>query len=103
MTKRKFTIEPTQDRVLIKIEPREVETESGIIIPNNVEVPENEPGRGVVVAVGPGLVDDEGDPVGTDVEPGDLVLFAKYAGARIKVESVDHLIMREEEILAILR
>jgi chaperonin GroES len=93
-------IRPLNDRVLVLRVEEEQKTSGGIIIP---ETAKEKPQEGKVIAVGPGKVDEEGRRVGMDVKVGDRILFGKYSGNEIKVEGVEHLIMREEDILAVLQ
>lgn len=93
------TVRPLYDRILIKRVDAEQVTASGIIIPDTAK---EKPQQGLVVATGPGKRGDNGDFVGTDVSEGQRVLFGKYAGSEIKLGGVDHLILREDEILGVL-
>jgi chaperonin GroES len=87
------------DRVLVKrVEEKEV-VKGGIIIPDTAK---EKPMEGEVVAVGDGKILEDGKRVALDVKPGNRVLFGKYAGTEIKIEDQDYVIMREEEILAII-
>jgi chaperonin GroES len=92
-------VRPLQDRVVIKPLTAETKTASGIIIPDNAQ---EKPVEGQVIGVGNGRVLKDGSVVKPDVKVGDRVLYSKYAGNEIKIEGVDHLIMREEDILAIV-
>lgn len=92
-------IRPLQDRILIKRLEEEEKTKGGIIIPDTAK---EKPMEGKVVAVGKGKVQENGKVLPLDVKVGDRVLFAKYAGADVKIEGEDHLILREEEILGII-
>src|SRR4030042_762527 len=92
-------VRPLHDRVLVKrVEEKEV-VKGGIIIPDTAK---EKPMEGEVVAVGDGKILDDGERVALDVKPGNRVLFGKYAGTEIKIEDRDYVIMREEEILAII-
>lgn len=92
-------VKPLNDRVLVKrIEEVQV-TKGGIVIPDTAK---EKPIEGRVVAVGPGKMSDQGQRMALQVKEGDKVLFGKYAGMEIKVEGEDHLMMREEDILAII-
>jgi chaperonin GroES len=93
-------IRPLNDRVLVLRLEEEQKTSGGIIIP---ETAKEKPQEGKVIAVGPGKVDEEGKRIGMDVKVGDRILFGKYSGNEIKIEGVEHLIMREEDILAVLQ
>lgn len=92
-------LKPLHDRVIIKRLPEEEKTAGGIIIPDSAK---EKPQRGMVVAAGPGKLDDKGALVKMAVKAGDMVLFTKYAGTEIKVEGEEHLVLREEDILAIV-
>jgi chaperonin GroES len=87
-------IKPLADRVLVEPMAAETKTASGIIIPDNAK---EKPQKGKVVAVGSGTKDEK-----MTVSVGDTVLYGKYAGAELKLESQDYLIMRESDILAIV-
>ncbi|MBS1645413.1 MAG: co-chaperone GroES [Bacteroidetes bacterium] len=87
-------ITPLHDRVVVKPNPAEEKTASGIIIPDTAK---EKPMRGTVVAVGPGKPDEP-----TTVKVGDVVLYGKYAGTEINVDGEDLLIMRESDILAVV-
>ena len=93
-------IRPLNDRVLVLRVEEEQKTSGGIIIP---ETAKEKPQEGKVIAVGPGKVDEEGKRIAMDVKVGDRILFGKYSGNEIKIEEVEHLIMREEDILAVLQ
>jgi len=92
-------VKPLQDRVLVKRLEQELKTKGGIIIPDTGK---EKPAEGKVVAVGPGKKDPDGKAIKMDVKKGDIVLFAKYSGNEIKIDGEEHLILREDEILAIL-
>ena len=90
---------PLHDRVLLKrIEEKEA-VKGGIIIPDTAK---EKPMEGEVIAVGPGKIQDDGKRSPMDVKAGDRILFGKYAGSEIKIDDVEYVIMREEEILAVL-
>ena len=92
-------LRPLQDRILVKRLEAESKTASGIIIPDNAK---EKPMEGEVVAVGNGKVLNDGQLSKPDVVVGDKVLFSKYAGSEIKLENIDHLILREDDILGVL-
>ncbi len=92
-------IRPLHDRVLVKRSEGEEKTKSGLYIPTTAK---EKPAKGEVVAVGPGKLDDKGERTPLQVEVGDTVLFGKYAGTDIKVDGVEHLILREDEILGVV-
>jgi chaperonin GroES len=92
-------IKPLSDRVLVLRIDEESKTSGGIIIPDTAK---EKPQEGKVVAVGPGKVDESGKRIPLDVKKNDRVLFGKYAGNEIKIDGVEHLIMREDDILGII-
>jgi chaperonin GroES len=92
-------VKPLQDRILIKRVEEETKTKGGIIIPDSAK---EKPQEGLVVAVGSGKVTDKGTRVPPEVKKGDRILFGKYSGTEIKVDGEEHLILREDDILAIL-
>jgi chaperonin GroES len=92
-------VRPLQDRVIIKRIAEEEKSRGGIIIPDTAK---EKPGEGEVVAVGSGKADDKGKIRPLDVKKGDRVLFGKYSGSEIKVDGVDHIILREDEILGVI-
>lgn len=93
-------IEPLHDRVLVKIDEAEEETDSGLIIPESAK---EKPTLGTVIAVGKGRINEDGIRLPMDVEPGNRVMFGKYAGTEMKLEGVEHMVMREDEMLCIVR
>lgn len=93
-------LQPLNDRVLVKRLESEEKTAGGLYIPDTAK---EKPSRGKVVAVGPGKYDEEGKRIPMTVQPGDEVLFNKYAGTEVKLDAEDHLVMREEDILAIIK
>jgi chaperonin GroES len=92
-------LKPLGDRVVVKPLGREEMTKSGIVLPDTAK---EKPQRGTIVAAGEGRRDDDGDRIPLDVEVGDQVLFAKYAGTEFKLEDDDLLIISEKDILAVL-
>jgi chaperonin GroES len=92
-------MKPLNDRVLVKRLESEEKTAGGLFIPDAAK---EKPSKGEVIACGPGKLNEKGERAAMCVKPGDVVLFAKYAGTEIKVNGVDHIIMREDDILAIL-
>lgn len=92
-------LRPLNDRVLVKRLEEEEKTKGGIIIPDTAK---EKPIRGEVVAVGPGKMSDDGKRIELAVKVGDKVMFNKYAGTEIKVDGVEHLVMREDDIVAII-
>ncbi len=92
-------LRPLHDRVIVKRLEEEERTQGGIIIPDTAK---EKPQQGKVLAVGKGKLLDKGEVVPLMVKEGDRVLFSKYAGTEVKVEGEELLIMREDDILAIL-
>ncbi len=90
---------PLQDRVIVKRVAEEEKTKGGIIIPDAAK---EKPVEGEVVAVGSGKVLEDGKQRALDVKVGDRILFGKYSGTEIKIDDQDYVIMREDEILAVL-
>jgi chaperonin GroES len=94
-----MNVKPLADRVLIRPLEAEEKTAGGIIIPDNAK---EKPQKGEVVAAGPGKVSDSGEKIAMEVKKGDKVLYGKYSGTEVTLDGVDHLIMRESDILAII-
>jgi len=92
-------IRPLQDRVIVKRIEEEEKTKGGIIIPDSAK---EKPMEGEVVAVGNGKVLDNGTKLEMTVKVGNRILFSKYAGNEVKIDGVEHLIMREDDILGII-
>jgi chaperonin GroES len=92
-------VRPLHDRVLVKREEEEEARAGSIIIPDTAK---EKPQKGKVVAAGSGKVGDDGKRVPLDVKSGDRILFGKYSGSEVKIDDKEYLIMREEDILAIL-
>ena len=95
-----FNLRPLGDRVWIEPVERDEVTPSGIVLP---ETAKERPQEGKVLAVGPGTRNEKGERIPMDVKVGDKVLFAKYAGTEVKQDSTKYLIMRENDILAIVQ
>jgi len=93
-------IKPLSDRILVIRMEEEKKTKGGILIPDTAK---EKPQEGKVIAVGPGKVNEKGERIPLDVKKGDRVLFGKYAGNEIKIDGVEHLIMREDDILGIVK
>jgi chaperonin GroES len=92
-------IRPMNDRVLVVRVEEEKKTAGGIIIPDTAK---EKPQEGKVVAAGPGKMGDDGKRIPMELKKGDRVLFSKYAGSEIKVDGVEQIFMREDDILGIL-
>ena len=92
-------IKPLSDRVLVLRIDEEEKTSGGIVIPDTAK---EKPQEGKVIAVGAGKLNEEGKRIPLNVKTNDRVLFSKYGGTEIKIDGVEHLIMREDDILGIL-
>ncbi|MCJ7685684.1 MAG: co-chaperone GroES [Desulfobacteraceae bacterium] len=92
-------VRPLHDRVIVKRVEEEETTKGGIIIPDTAK---EKPVEGKIVAVGDGKVTDDGKKIPLEVKAGDKVLFGKYAGTEIQIEGEENLIMREDDIIAII-
>jgi len=92
-------IRPLQDRVIVKRLEEEGKTKGGIIIPDTAK---EKPVEGIVVSVGKGKTSKDGKLITLDVKAGDKILFTKYGGTEIKIDGVEHLIMREDDIMGII-
>jgi chaperonin GroES len=94
-----MNVRPLNDRVLVKRLEEETKTAGGLFIPESAK---EKPTRGKIIAVGNGKSNDEGVRKALDVKAGDLILFGKYAGTEIKIDGEDLIIMREDDILAVI-
>jgi len=92
-------IRPVGDRVVVKPAAKEEITKSGIVIPDTAK---EKPQEGTVIAVGSGRLLDNGDRAPIDVREGDRILFAKYGGTEFKLDGEEYLVLKENDILAII-
>jgi len=92
-------IRPLNDRVLVIREEEEQKSAGGIIIPDTAK---EKPQRGKIVAAGPGQMGEDGKRTPLEVKAGDRILFGKYAGTEIKLDGVEHVFMKEDDILSIV-
>jgi len=92
-------IRPLQDRILVKRIEAETKTKGGIIIPDSAK---EKPIEGLVVAVGGGKIGDDGKARPIEVKAGDKILFGKYSGTEVKIDDIEHLIIREEDVLGVI-
>lgn len=92
-------IRPLHDRIIVKRIDEEETTKGGIIIPDSAK---EKPMEGEVIAAGNGKKTDDGKVLKMDVKAGDRVLFSKYAGTEVKIDGIEHLIMREDDILGVI-
>ncbi|MEM6455641.1 MAG: co-chaperone GroES [Acidobacteriota bacterium] len=94
-----MNIRPLHDRILAKRREAEEEVRGGIIIPDTAK---EKPQEADIVAVGPGKLSDDGSRAPMDVNAGDRVLIGKYSGSEIKIDGDDYIILREDEVLAVI-
>ncbi len=92
-------VRPLQDRILVRRVAEEEKTKGGLYIPDTAK---EKPAEGEVVSAGPGKANDKGVVRPLEVKVGDRVLFGKYSGNEIKIEGVEHIILREDEVLGII-
>lgn len=92
-------VRPLYDRILVKRVEEEQKTAGGLFIPDTAK---EKPQQGVIVAVGKGKLQDDGSLRKLEVKAGDKILFAKYSGSDIKMDGVEHLILREDDILGVI-
>jgi chaperonin GroES len=95
-----MSLRPLHDRVIVKRLDQETKTASGIVIPESAA---EKPDQGEVIAVGPGKRDNDGKRIEPDLKVGERVLFGKYAGQQVKVDGTDLLVLREEDIVAVVQ
>ncbi len=94
-----MAIKPLHDRIVLEAAPKEEKSAGGIILPDTAQ---EKPQRGTVLAVGPGKRLDSGQLAPVDVKAGDTVLYGKYAGTEVTVDGTDYVILRAEDVLAVL-
>lgn len=94
-----MSLKPLGDRVLIKPEPAEQKTATGLYIASNAQ---EKPQRGEVVAVGAGKLNDKGERMPIDVKIGDTVIYGKFGGNEVKIDGEDYLLMRADDIYAVV-
>jgi chaperonin GroES len=90
---------PLGDRLLVKPNPSEEKTKSGIVLPDSAK---EKPQEGKVIAVGEGARDENGKKIPMEVKVGDVVLYSKYSGTEVKIDGKEHLIVKESDVLAIV-
>lgn len=95
-----MNLKPLNDRVIVKPKDAIEKSKGGVILPDTAS--KEKPIEGVVIAAGPGKLNDEGKRTPLEVKANDKIIFSKYAGTEIKVEEESYLILREEDILAIV-
>jgi chaperonin GroES len=99
MEEKKMKVRPLYDRIVVRRVAEEEKTRGGIIIPDSAK---EKPSEGEVVSVGSGKVNEKGQLRPLEVKAGDRILFGKYSGNEIKLEGVEHIILREDEILGVI-
>ena len=93
-------VQPLHDRILLKRIEAKDQKKGGIIIPDSAK---EKPMEGKVIAVGAGRIEKNGKRIPLEIKVGDRVLFGKYAGTEIKIEDIEHVIVREDEVLGIIK
>jgi chaperonin GroES len=94
-----MALRPLNDRIIIKRSDPELKTASGIVLPDSAG---EKPEQGEVIAVGPGKRNEKGDFVALNVKPGDKVIFGKYSGQTVKLDGDELLVVREEDLFAVI-
>ena len=94
-----MALKPLADRIVVKTLDAQEKTKSGLVLPDSAK---EKPQEGKVIAVGPGRLFDEGTVKSLEVKNGDRVLYGKYSGTEVSIEGDDYLILREEDVLAIV-
>jgi chaperonin GroES len=92
-------VRPLADRILVKREEPNETVRGGIIIPDTAK---EKPQEGKVISVGPGRLDESGKRIALEVKVGDRILMGKYAGTEVKIDGDEHIIMREDDVLAVI-
>ena len=90
---------PVGDRLLVKPNPSEEKTKSGIVLPDSAK---EKPQEGKVIAAGKGAIDEKGNKIPMEVKVGNVVLYSKYSGTEVKIDGQEHLIIKESDVLAIV-
>ena len=90
---------PLGDRLLVRPKESEEKTKSGIVLPDSAK---EKPQEGTVIATGDGARDEDGKKIPMEVKKGNVVLYSKYAGTEVKIDGIEHLIIKESDVLAIV-
>ncbi len=98
-TKNKIRLQPMGERIVVQREESEETTAGGIVLPDSAR---EKPARGTVVAIGSGKLLDDGSRAASQLKEGDAVLFSSYAGENVEIDDVEYLLMREEDVLAVV-
>ncbi len=93
-------LKPLGDRIVVKALEAQERTKGGLVVPDSAK---EKPQEGKVVAVGPGRLLDDGTPKSIEVKSGDRVLYGKYAGTEVSIQGTDYLILREDDVLAVVQ
>jgi chaperonin GroES len=94
-----MNLKPLGDRVIVKQAEAETQTKSGLILADTAK---EKPQKGTVIAVGEGKLNDDGERIAMDVKAGDVVIYSKYGGTEVKVEGEEYLILRADDIYAVV-
>ena len=94
-----MSLRPLQDRILVERMEETEKTKGGIIIPDTAK---EKPAEGKVIATGNGRVGEDGTLIPMDLKVGDTILFSKYGGTEVKIEGIDYLIMRQDDVLGVI-
>ena len=98
-SKAKIRLQPMGERIVVQREESESTTAGGIVLPDSAQ---EKPARGVVVAIGSGRLLDDGSRADSQLKTGDQVLFSSYAGETVEIDDVEYLLMREDDVLAVI-
>ncbi|QQE11350.1 co-chaperone GroES [Planctomycetota bacterium] len=96
---KKTTVKPLDDRIILKPTVAETKTASGIFLPESAT---EKPMTGTVIAVGPGKLNEDGSRTDLTIKKGDVVLYGKYSGTEVDIDGVEHMIVRENELLGVI-
>lgn len=94
-----MSLRPLSDRILVERVEEDEKTKGGIIIPDTAK---EKPAEGKIVAVGNGRIGEDGKVLPMDVKVGDRILFSKYGGTEVKIDGIDYLIMRQDDVLGVV-
>ncbi len=95
-----MNLQPLADRIVVKAIAQEEKTKSGIVLPDTAK---EKPQEGEVLAVGPGKVAENGSRIPMEVKVGDRIIYSKYAGTEVKIDGEEYLVLRESDVLAIVK
>jgi chaperonin GroES len=92
-------LRPLGDRIVVKAAPHEEKTKGGLVLPDTVK---EKPIEGIVVAVGAGKLNDDGQRIPMDLKPDDKVIYSKYSGTEVKIDGEEFLVISERDVLAVI-